>query len=456
MTQKLMDIDIIIRRGVVYGLVTIIMAAILSVAIFVVVTFPDIIGLPQRILLALVLGAIATFLFGPVKKGIEVLADKYLYRDRYDYRQIIANLNSSLKSAKDVLDISRLTIGTVVQTLSLAGGCLFLKDPDNSFEISATQGIFDDIKEREKITTILSQRNGNFVFPNSASDIDPNLSFIIPLVAGDKEVGVLCLSLKSSRQDFSLNDRYLLEGIASVAASSLRSALLLRDVSMRDTFVSVASHELRTPLTVIVGYAELLLQKDPPEVTRKQWLKYILDNGRKITDMVDELLNVTRIQSGKIVMKLENVQLQDVLKDQMLIVKEKSNNHDFIIEVEPEIPQAFVDRDKFAAVIGNLLSNAIKYSPNGGSITLSACQDRRKNRVIVSIKDEGIGIGADDRDLLFTTFHRIQRPETRNIRGSGLGLYIAKEWTKAMGGDIWLRSELNKGSTFFVSVPVAN
>ncbi len=454
-TQKLMDIDIIIRRSVVYGLVTIIMAAILSVAIFAVVTFPDIIGLPQRILLALALGAIATFLFGPVKKGIEVLADKYLYRDRYDYRQIIASLNSSLKSVKDVVDISRLTVGTVVQTLSLAGGCLFLKDPDNSFEISATQGIFDDIKKAETITTILSQRNGNFVFPNLASDIDPNLSFIIPLVAGDKEVGVLCLSLKNSRQDFSLNDLFLLEGIASVAASSFRNAFLLRDVSMRDTFVSVASHELRTPLTVIAGYTELLLQKDPPEGKRKEWLTHILDNSHKITNLVDELLNVTRIQSGKVTMKLEKVPVSEIFQDQLTMVEGKSN-HEFTVDIEAGLPLVVVDKDKFGGVIGNLLNNAIKYSPDGGSIILSAHNEPRIHRVVISIIDHGIGIGEKDRDSLFKTFQRIQRPETRNIRGSGLGLYIAKEWIKAMHGDIWLQSELNKGSIFFVSVPASN
>jgi two-component system sensor histidine kinase VicK len=99
------------------------------------------------------------------------------------------------------------------------------------------------------------------------------------------------------------------------------------------------------------------------------------------------------------------------------------------------------------------LSNAVKYSPNGGNISIAVRNERQSNRVVISITDQGIGIGPEDRELLFTTFHRIQRPETRGIKGSGLGLYIAKEWTKAMGGEIWLKSELNKGSTFFVAVP---
>jgi signal transduction histidine kinase len=195
------------------------------------------------------------------------------------------------------------------------------------------------------------------------------------------------------------------------------------------------------------------MRKEPPEATRKQWLQHILDNTQKITDMVDDLLNVTRIQSGKVVMKLKKVKLSDIFEERVAIAQESAGKHQFVIDIEQGLPPVLVDRDKFGEVIGNLLSNAVKYSPNGGCITLSARREPQSHRVVVSIIDEGIGIGPADRDSLFTTFHRIQRAETRGIRGSGLGLYIAKEWTKAMGGEIWLKSELNKGSTFFVAVP---
>jgi two-component system sensor histidine kinase VicK len=133
--------------------------------------------------------------------------------------------------------------------------------------------------------------------------------------------------------------------------------------------------------------------------------------------------------------------------------RESAGKHKFAINVEAELPAVLIDRDKFGEVIGNLLSNAVKYSPNGGNIELAARHERQTHRVVISVVDQGIGIGPEDKELLFTTFHRIQRPETRGIKGSGLGLYIAKEWTKAMGGEIWLKSELNKGSTFFIAVP---
>jgi signal transduction histidine kinase len=452
-TQKLMDIDIVIRRSIIYGLITVVMAAILSVAIFFTITFHELLGIPGEVIISLALGGIAVVLFGPTRKGIEILVDKFFYKDRYDYRQIIQSLSTSLNLLKDVTDISRLIVGTVVQTLNLAGGCLFFKVQPGFFQVSAAQGTFAETDKQKQLATLISQRSRGIEFPNSASAVCSDLAFLIPLKTGEKEVGILCLSQKISRQDFSPDDVYLLQGLASVAATSLRSAMLARDVSMRDTFISVASHELRTPLTSVLGYADLLLHRDPPPVIRKRWLKNILDNSQRVSAMVDDLLNVSRIQSGKVSIKLERVRLSDVFEETLSLTKESTNKHKFVVDIESDLPDVFVDRDKLSHVVGNILSNAVKYSPNGGRITLSAHNDQERHRIVVSIADEGIGIGPADKDLLFTTFHRIQRPETQGIRGSGLGLYIAKEWIEAMGGEIWFESKLNKGSTFFLGIP---
>ncbi len=455
-TKKLMDIDVFIRRSVIYGMITIVMAAVLSTAIFTVVAFQDSLGVPEEIALALVLGGIATALFGPIKKGIEILVDRLFYKDRYDYRQIIQSLSTSLKSIGGLTDVSRLIVGTVVNTLNLAGGCLFSSAQSGPFEVGASQGTFADAGKQNQLLALISDRSHMIEFPNTASTVCPDLAFLVPLIAGEKEIGILCLSQKVSRQDFSSDDMYLLQGIASVAAMALHSAILVRDVSVRDTFISVASHELRTPLTSIVGYADLLMRRNPPDVTKKKWLKNIFDNGQRITAMVDDLLNVSRIQSGKANIKLEGVKLSDVLGETLSIARESTDKHEFIIDTEPDLPDVLIERDKFGQVVGNLLSNAVKYSPNGGRITLSAHNDIQRHRIVVSVADEGIGISPEDEGSLFTTFHRIQRPETQSIRGSGLGLYIAKDWTEAMGGEIWMESELNKGSTFFVGIPTHN
>jgi signal transduction histidine kinase len=450
-TEKLLDIDVIIRRSVIYGSVTAVMAAILAVGIFLVLVFGDLIETPQEILIALALGGIATALFGPMKNGIEGLVDRLFYKDRYDYKKIIQSLSTSLNSVKDLTNVSRLIVGTAVNTLNLSGGCLFIKIQPGAFDVGAVQGSF--VSKQQYISALISRKSRPREFPNMAIEGDSDLAFLIPLTVAEKEVGVLCLSPKATRQNFSSNDVFLIQGIASVAAIALHGALLIRDVSVRDTFVSVASHELRTPLTSIVGYADLLLHRNPPDATRKRWIKNIFDNSNRVSAMVDDLLNVSRIQSGRVGIKLEDVNLSDVLEETLSLSRESASKHKFIVDIEPDLPKVRIDRDKFGQVVGNLLSNAIKYSPNGGCITLAARNEPAEHRIIVSVADEGIGIGPEDKGSIFTTFHRIQRPETQGIRGSGLGLYIAKEWTEAMGGKIWFESKLNRGSTFFVAIP---
>jgi len=453
-TQRLMDIDVIVRRGIIYGLVTIVMAAILSSAIVVSARFVSAMTLGQEIVMALVLGAIAAVLFGPVKHGIETFVDRTLYKDRYDYRQIVHGLSTSLNLTKDLNELARLVVGTAVQALNLAGACLVVTSEAGA-EVAASQGNLADPDRQKRAVTLALERRPGIEFPESALTADPELAYLIPLAAGGKEVGVLCLAPKASRQDFSSDDAYLLQGLASVAAGALRSALLARDVSARDTFVSVASHELRSPLTSIVGFADLLVRRDPPEEMRRKWAKSIYDNSQRISEMVDELLNVSRIRSGRLSLKLEPVDVGGVVWEQVNVARETTDKHEFVVDLAPDLPLAQADRDKFGHILRNLLSNAVKYSPAGGRITVSAYLDSAR-QIMISVADQGIGIGPADRGSLFTTFHRIHRPETQSIPGSGLGLYIVKEWTEAMGGHIWLESELDKGSVFFMTVPASD
>ena len=356
----------------------------------------------------------------------------------------------------DRTDVSRLIVGTTVNTLNLVGGCLFTKTQSDSYELKTSQGKFDDNKIQKQLINLIPKRTQITEFPNSASSLHPDLAFILPLVIGEKEVGILCLSQKTTRQDFSSDDLYLLQEITSIAALELHSATLVHDVNIRDTFISVASHELRTPLTSIIGYTDLLLRRNPEEATKKRWLNNVLDNSNKVGIMVDNLLNVSRIQSGRINLKKEKVKVIDILEEILVFVRESTDRHEFRVNIQDDLPSVFVDRDKFTQVVGNIIDNAIKYSPMGGRIMLSGQNHAKKDQVIVSITDDGIGISQADQQLLFTPFYRIQRPETQGIKGSGLGLYIAKKLIEAMGGKIWMTSELKQGSTFYISVPTGN
>ena len=452
-TRKLLDIDVFIKRSAVYSIVTFIMTIILSAAIFL-CTMNVNLRLFEKLLLALIIGAVATALFGPVKRYIDVSLDKLFFRDRYDYRQIINSLGISLNSTTNLSDFARLIVGTVVHTLNLAGGCLFIKS-QGLFEVYAAEGYYADTQAQSNLFELLERRNPALEFPNYVTDGAIGVAFLVPLRIGEKEVGILFLSAKNSRQKYSPDDLYLVQGLASIAAMALHSTLLIRDVNTRDTFVSIASHELRTPLTSILGYTDLLLRRNPPDEVRERWLANILEGGKRIAGMVDDMLNVTRIHSGKLAMRFESIRLPEVVSECLKMFRESTASHEFLVNMEKDLPEVLVDRDKFGQVISNLLSNAIKYSPGGGLVEVTAVYDPQESRVILNVIDQGIGISPEDQTSLFHTFHRVQRPETVSIKGSGLGLYIAKEWMEAMRGEIWLRSELDKGSTFSLGIPVA-
>ena len=351
--------------------------------------------------------------------------------------------------------MSRVIVARQCGPLNLAGACLFVRGQAEDLEVTAAQGTLIDGDRQVRLLAVLepSKRNRSFEFPNSAAEENPDIEFLVPFIAGDKEVGILCLSPKANRQDFSADDLFLIQELATVAATSLRSALLSHDVSMRDTFVSIASHELLTPLTSVLGYSELLLSHET-DARKQKWASVVSENAQNMSKIVNDLLNVSRIQSGKIGLKLDRVKVEEVLVDRITFAEANSGKHNFVLEIEANLPDVYVDREKFSQAIWNLLSNAIKYSPNGGRITTSAHSDTTGKFVVICVATRAWESVRRMRIRYLRLFHRIQRPETSGIKGSGLGLYIVKEWIQAMGGQVWLESELNAGSKFYVTVPI--
>jgi two-component system sensor histidine kinase ComP len=165
LTQKLLDINVFIRRGVIYGIISIIMAAILAGAISIILFYSDSVTVLQQILMALILGVLASILFGPIKKGTESLIDKLFYKDKYDYRQTIQGLSTALNSITDLSEASYLIVDTVVDKLNLEGGCLFTKTDAGTFEITAARGTFTEAEQQRRLVDLISNRNSSIEFP---------------------------------------------------------------------------------------------------------------------------------------------------------------------------------------------------------------------------------------------------------------------------------------------------
>lgn len=238
----------------------------------------------------------------------------------------------------------------------------------------------------------------------------------------------------------------------------------LRDITaeaeaarMKNEFVSTVSHELRTPLTSIKGYVDLILDGDAGEISdiQREFLSIVKENSDRLVDLINEMLDLSRIESGRIHLKVEPLDVEDVTAGALDTFRAVLAQSDRSIEVdiEPGLPLIAADRDRVRQVLINLVSNALKYSPAGGPVLIRVAIEHEQIRF--SVTDHGLGIDEQDQKLLFTKFYRVDSAMTREIGGTGLGLSICKSIIELLGGKIGADSEIGKGSTFWFTLPVA-
>lgn len=259
---------------------------------------------------------------------------------------------------------------------------------------------------------------------------------------------------------------------------------------IKSEFVSVVSHELRTPLTSILGYTELLLARDFEPNERKEFIQTVYKQADHLSSLVEDLLNVSRIEAGKIKLERWVMALPKLVRDLVaqLITEIDVERHRMLLDVPDTLPPIYADRDKVRQILSNLLSNAIKYSPEGGEVVLQAGVLRHPipatsngakplpapafgahivdlppsapplppdPAILISVRDRGIGIPPDDVPRVFDRFFRVDNSNTRRIGGTGLGLAITKALVELHGGRIWVESTPGEGSTFYVTLPLA-
>lgn len=235
-------------------------------------------------------------------------------------------------------------------------------------------------------------------------------------------------------------------------------------------FISIVSHELRTPLTSIKGFTDLILDGDAGEINDelREFLEIIKTSADQLVEITDDILEASRIEAGKIKLELQPIVLDEVIHSSILSMHMLIQGKEQQLETHlpKDLPEVFADRERLAQVFNNLLSNAHKYTPNGGTIQVSARVVEQAHEahvpsdssdgpwVVVSVADNGIGIPLEDQELLFTRFYRVSNADTQGIGGTGLGLHITRSLLELQNGAIWLESEIGQGSTFSFSLPV--
>ncbi len=222
----------------------------------------------------------------------------------------------------------------------------------------------------------------------------------------------------------------------------------------KNEFLSIASHELKTPLTSIRAYGQLLIKRHRAEEKKEQDLKFlnnIVSQTDKLTGLIDDLLDVSKLQEGKFSVQYDSFQMKTLVKKLIEDFTYMSDQHTIILK---KSTVAFVkgDESRIAQVLMNLLTNSIKHSPSSTQIEIAI--EKKGKFVVTSVKDFGEGIPADKQKFVFDRFFRIDDVRTRPT-STGLGLYIASEIIKLHEGKIWLESKKGKGATFYFSLPIA-
>ncbi len=225
---------------------------------------------------------------------------------------------------------------------------------------------------------------------------------------------------------------------------------------MQSDFISMVSHELRTPLFSIQGFVRLILDGQvPDEKTRNDFLNIVEEQTVNLTSMVEDLLNLSRLEAGIIDLELETVQIDQITRQVLAKLHSLSKNKGIVLKMHKsqDIPPLTADRRWLDHVLTNLVGNAIKFTPENGRVWVRI--KRRALDVVVQVIDSGIGIPPEAQKKLFSKFYQVDGSMTRKAGGSGLGLYISRLIVEAHGGEIWLNSQEGKGSAFSFSLPLS-
>ena len=227
---------------------------------------------------------------------------------------------------------------------------------------------------------------------------------------------------------------------------------LHRTSALKTDFLSTVSHELRTPLNSIIGFSETLLGADNLSEKQLRWVGNVHDNGKQLLALINDVLDSAKLESGKMRARVGVVQVAPLCEELGTTFRQQAEKKEIelVVQMPPDTPDVRQDGGKLRQIVGNLLSNAIKFTPEGGRVTLRAAVEGEW--LVVQVTDTGVGIAPEHQEMVFQKFRQASGTLTREQGGTGLGLSIVRELARLLGGDVDLKSEPGRGSTFTVKV----
>jgi len=313
---------------------------------------------------------------------------------------------------------------------------------------------------------------------------------------GNDEIGILIdgfndmlTQIESRDEELEAHREHLEDAVATRTAELMqateRAVLMAQQAETaniaKSAFLANMSHELRTPLNAVIGFSEVLIDKHFGDLNEEQedYLNDILTSGRHLLSLVQDILDLSKVESGKMALELFEFNMRDLLKGSLIMIKEKAMKHGIQMSVEAEeIPEIVIaDERKVKQIVFNLLSNAVKFTPDGGSIQIRAevidrhwlqenvpdtfsegifsiSEDDHQSYIKVSVTDTGIGIQSDSLKRVLEPFQQEDTSTSRRFGGTGLGLSMCKELVELHRGVLWIESVIDKGSTFNFVLPL--
>ncbi len=231
---------------------------------------------------------------------------------------------------------------------------------------------------------------------------------------------------------------------------------------LKDEFVGIVAHELRTPLAALRGFTDMLLvqtaRQRGPQLSywQQEALEEIEVATRRLVDLTEDLLDVTRLQTGRLLLQRSSTNVVSLARRVAAILQQATTRHQVEVRSAPAELVADIDPGRIEQVLTNLVGNAIKYSPQGGPVIVTLWEERTTRSVGISVQDHGIGIPGPQQAQMFGRFMRADNAQAWGIIGTGLGLYICRELVQRHGGQLWFESEEGTGSTFYLTLPTVS
>jgi signal transduction histidine kinase len=435
------------------------------------------------------------------------LANKYFFSSLYDSREVIAELSEKLRSTLDASRIYDYISETLEHAFhSKAVGILIFNEKkkeyqvrhNHGFELNGQKGF---IGEKKLYQLFIGQNKSIVVEEVKRGDVpigsagkktiklleDLKVEILTPLNIKDRTVGLIALGQKESNDMYNDEDLQVLEVVGAQAAIAIENAILYEDQKRfniklekevekathdlkkaneqlikldqaKSDFISIASHQLRTPLTVVKGYISMILERNFGDITPKleDPLDKIYESNDRLIKLVENLLNISRIESGRLQFEAKKMHLEDLatsVVDELSSYAAKKKIKLTLKKPKKALPEVKIDEEKIRQVVMNLIDNAIKYTKQG-SVTVEV--SKREDNIRFCVIDSGMGIDPKDQVNLFKKFHRGEGTVLVHTEGTGLGLYVARNMLDMHKGKIWAESKgVGKGSKFCFEIPIA-